>query len=169
MDLHPDLYATQNLVFKTCGFKYSKPLPELESAEYAAYSFEVNGSPIRFRAAKTTPIKIGQFVTLWKRIANGPIQPYDISDPIDFYIISTRKKDYFGQFVFPKTILEQKNILSKHGKGGKRAIRVYPPWDIPHSPQAKKTQKWQLDYFLTIPQNTSVDCDRAHGLYKAKK
>ena len=31
-------------------------------------------------------------------------------------------------------------FASQDGKGGKRAMRVYPPWDITDSPQAKKTQ-----------------------------
>ncbi|OQA36315.1 MAG: MepB protein [Candidatus Dependentiae bacterium ADurb.Bin331] len=29
-------------------------------------------------------------------------------------------------------------------------MRVYPPWDIPESQQAKKTQAWQLIYFFEI-------------------
>src|SRR5258708_5952015 len=92
-------------------------------------SFNLNGFFIRFRVAKITPTKIGQFVTLWKRIGNGPTQPYDTSDTVDFFIISTRKDDHFGQFVFPKSVLSEQGILSINGKGGKRGIRVYPPWD----------------------------------------
>jgi hypothetical protein len=38
-------------------------------------------------------------------------------------------------------------IISTHLKEGKRGMRVYPPWDLPSSKQAKKTQQWQLPYF----------------------
>ena len=82
-------------------------------------------------------------MTLWKRIKNGPIQPFDISDPIDFFIISTRKGNNFGQFVFPKAVLYEQGVISKNAEGGKRAIRVYPPWDKGLNNQALKTQKWQ--------------------------
>jgi hypothetical protein len=37
---------------------------EAESAEYGAYTFELNDLSVRFRVAKITPTKIGQFVTL---------------------------------------------------------------------------------------------------------
>jgi hypothetical protein len=163
--IHHDLLATRDLVYNPCGFTCSQPLKEAESAEYGAYEFDVNGLSVRFRVAKITPTKIGQFVTLWKRIGNGPIQPYDMSDPVDFFIVSTRKDDLFGQFVFPKAVLCQQGVISKNGKGGKRAIRVYPPWDKAINQQAKKTQAWQLAYFLEIPLNKPINCTRAQLLY----
>lgn len=33
---HPDLLAAQELVYDPCGFTCSAPVPEAESAEYAA-------------------------------------------------------------------------------------------------------------------------------------
>lgn len=60
---------------------------ESESIAYGAYMFKLNSMNVRFRVAKITPTKIGQFVTLWKRIGNGSIQPYDIVDSIDFFIV----------------------------------------------------------------------------------
>ncbi|AIW40320.1 MULTISPECIES: MepB family protein [Paenibacillus] len=95
----------------------------------------------------------------------GPIQPYDVSDPIDFLVISARKDSSLGQFVFPKSILIKHKILSNKGEGGKRAIRIYPPWDTPTSLQAQKTQTWQLKYFLNIPVNEPIDISRANVLY----
>lgn len=163
--LHPDLIATQNLVYKPNQFEYSDPCPEAESADYGAYVFELNGLAIRFRVAKITPTKIGQFVTLWKRIGKGPIQPFDVSDTLDFFIISTRQGDQFGQFVFPKSVLFKQDILSQQGKGGKRGIRVYPPWDKTLNRQAQKTQAWQQQYFLEIPHHQIVDSARVKMLY----
>ncbi|MEC0126550.1 MepB family protein [Paenibacillus pabuli] len=54
-------------------------------------------------------------------------------------------RTYIGHFVFPKHVLLQRDIISDQGKGGKRAIRVYPPWDKPTSKQALNTQQWQLE------------------------
>lgn len=59
--------------------------------------------------------------------------------------------------------------MSKNGEGGKRAIRVYPPWDKTINQQAQKTQKWQLEYFLGIPNDRPVDTARFHMLYRFDK
>ncbi|OMD02861.1 MepB family protein [Paenibacillus sp. FSL R5-0636] len=104
-------------------------------------------------------------MTLWERIGDHPIQPYDISDPADLFVISTRNGNHFGQFIFPKAVLGEQDILSAKGEGGKRAFRVYPPWDNPTSRQAQKTQTWQSEYFLDIPVNKPVDYLRAQALY----
>ncbi|QOV12455.1 MepB family protein [Viridibacillus arvi] len=166
--IHENLIATKKLVYNSCGFVCSQPLIESQNAAYGAYVLKLNNLSIRFRVAKITPTKIGQFVTLWERVGDGSIQPYDVSDSVDFFVISVKKDDQFGQFVFPKAVLCKQDIISNKGQGGKRAIRVYPPWDKPISRQAKKTQEWQLKYFLEIPRNTAVDCVRAKALYNLK-
>ncbi|MEK5417873.1 MepB domain containing protein [Paenibacillus odorifer] len=163
--LHSDLLATMEEVYNPCRFDCSEPILEPQNAEYGAYIFTLNVLAIRFRVAKITPTKVGQFVTLWERIGDHPIQPYDISDPADLFVISTRNGNHFGQFIFPKAVLREQDILSDKGEGGKRAFRVYPPWDIPTSRQAQKTQTWQSEYFLDIPANKTVDYLRAQALY----
>lgn len=159
------LILLKNLVFDKCQFKYSDPFVEKESTEYGACILEINSLQARFRVAKITPTKVGQFVTLWKRIENGPIQPYDIDDAIDLFIILVSKDDCLGQFIFPKSILYKHGILSHNNIGGKRAIRIYPPWDLTESKRAKNTQIWQLDYFLDISKNKPIDYNRAKLLY----
>ncbi|WHY17669.1 MepB family protein [Paenibacillus sp. G2S3] len=163
--IHSDLLATQELVYNPCNLDCSDLIREPHNADYGAYIFNLNALSIRFRVAKITPTKIGQFVTLWERIEDGPIQPYNFSDPADLFVISTRTENHFGQFVFPKAVLGKQDILSNNGEGGKRAIRVYPPWDNPTSRQAQKTQKWQLEYFLEIPADKTLDFLRAQMLY----
>jgi hypothetical protein len=119
-----------------------------ESQDYKACTYQLNGLKIIGRTAKITPTKIGQFVTLWKRLNNGPIQPFDCTDDFEFVIINAKTKEYYGQFVFPKEILIKQSIITNGQKEGKRAIRVYPSWDNPTSKQAIKTQNWQLKYFI---------------------
>ncbi|MGO4772251.1 MepB family protein [Flavobacterium sp. W22_SRS_FK3] len=150
------LILAKDLVYNSCNFECTQPIPEAESAEYNAYRFEINKKKICYREAKTTPTKTGQFVTLWKRNESGTIEPFNFFDAIDFVIISVRKENKFGQFIFPKAVLLEKGIFSTSAKEGKRATRVYPPWDVTASKQAQKTQQWQLDYFLEISENKSI-------------
>lgn len=163
--IHADLLLAKEHLYDKCNFECSRPEKEKESAQYGAYSFQLNNKSIIFRVAKITPKKIGQFVTLWKRIDNGPIQPFDFTDAIDLIVISVRKDNRVGQFVFPKSVLCEKGIISTTTKEGKRAIRVYPPWDEAINKQAQKTQQWQLDYFLEIPSDETVNIQNARRLY----
>lgn len=153
---HLDLKVVKELVYDKCGFDLADPKLNSESIEYGACSFGLNGRKIQHRVSKITPTKTGQFVTIWKRNKDGITEPFDISDDIDFIIITSKSGDNFGQFIFPKSVLADKGIITKNGKEGKRGIRVYPPWDIVTNKQAEKTQSWQTKYFLTI-NNNSID------------
>lgn len=159
------LQEAKTLVFDPASFELTNVALEKESIDYGACQFELNSLKILFRVAKITPTKVGQFVTLWKRIGKGPIQPFDFSDAIDLFVVNTKNGDHFGQFVFPKSVLIQQGILTAGSKEGKRALRVYPPWDLTTSKQAQQTQKWQLDYFLEIPSDKPIDSEQVKLLY----
>lgn len=142
------LFLVKNLVYDTCALDFTDLKLEKESIEYDACSFQMNGKLILHRTAKITPTKIGQFVTIWKRNHTGQTEPFHIDDDFDLIIISTKNNNLFGQFIFPKSILLEKGIVSSNKKKGKRGIRVYPPWDVTINKQAQNTQEWQLNYFL---------------------
>ncbi|MEU6982548.1 MepB family protein [Streptomyces sp. NPDC046324] len=163
---HSDLRAAKELVYDPCGFRCSQPVPEPESAEYAAHAFTLDGLSVRFRAARTTPTKVGQFVTVWKRSPGGPIQPFDVTDAVDLFVISCRDRHHFGQFVLPMDVLRRRGVVSAEGSGGKRAFRVYPPWVTTANRQAAGTQAWQLDHFLSLDRSGPVDPARARELYR---
>ncbi|UJR08596.1 hypothetical protein I4U23_012855 [Adineta vaga] len=166
---HPDLHLSYKLVYEPYGISSaSKPKNEPESDEYGAFDFSINKVHIKFRVAKTTPTKVGQFVTLWKRIGKGPIMPYDINDPIDIYVICVREGEKFGQFIFTKSVLASQNILSKNGKGGKRAIRIYAPWVKTESTQATTTKTWQVRHFINLSDTKKIDLKRVRELYRFK-
>ncbi|GHG62258.1 hypothetical protein GCM10018779_30820 [Streptomyces griseocarneus] len=160
-----DLLRAKALAYDPSGFTCSQPTPEAESAEYGACEFTLDGLSVRFRVAKTTPTKVGQFVTVWKRSASGPIQPFDAADPVDLFVISTCEGERFGQFVIPRDVLRERGIVSTNGSGGKRAFRVYPPWVTTTNRQARSTQTWQVKHFLQLSEDEPIDISRAQELY----
>jgi hypothetical protein len=162
---HSDLKRAKELVYDKCSFNLTNPKLNAESAAYGACSFELDAKRIQHRTAKITPTKTGQFVTVWKRNSNGITEPFDVSDNIDFIIITVRSGDNFGQFIFPQSVLAAKGIITRDGKEGKRGIRVYPPWDAAANKQATITQTWQSKYFLTIKKGNSTDLDLAKKLF----
>lgn len=165
---HHDLLIAQELAYGPSGFAYHNLTIETESKEYGAATFEMNNRRVKFRVGKITPTKIGLFVTLWKRAEDGVIQPYDLADPVDLFIVSVKSEKHFGQFIFPKLALFKKGIISNKGNGGKRATRIYPPWDRPDSPQAKKTQSWQSAFFLEIDPNKAIDVCKVRNLFNSE-
>lgn len=150
-----DLITAIQKAYKPLGLSVREITTEQESSAYGACNFLLENKQVKFRVAKITPTKIGQFVTLWKRADDASaIMPFDEADTIDLFICSVRKESEMGQFVFPKSALIEHGYVSKNGSGGKRAIRLYPPWDTPESAQALKTQRWQAIYFISIQPDT---------------
>jgi len=162
--LSPILLTASNLVYNPLGYHINNLKLESESQEYDACTFELNGLKIRHRLSKITPTKTGQFVTIWKRNEAGITTPFNDQDKFDLLIISANSADQSGQFIFPKAILVEHKIITKNRVEGKRGIRVYPPWDTVTNKQAKKTQQWQVPYFLQIDLNGNTDLARAKKL-----
>lgn len=128
-----------------------QPRREAESADYAACRFGLNGHQVAFRVARTTRTKVGQFVTIWtRRSADAEIAPFDVADGVDLVIVSVAEAGHRGQFVFDRRVLVERGVFAVDGKGGKRAVRVYPPWSKPIASQALRTQQWQLRCFVSF-------------------
>lgn len=137
-------------IYAKCGLKIDKFFPEKESSEYYAHTFVLQDKNVLFRVAKKTPTKTGWFVTIWKRGADNIITPYDEYDSVDFVVIAVYDNNSVGEFIFSKAVLLKENIFSTKSKEGKRAMRVYTPWDKSTSLQAIKTQKWQNQFFVDL-------------------
>ncbi|WP_286590100.1 MepB family protein [Sphingobacterium sp. N143] len=142
----PELIAIE----KAIGRPIHNLVQDQECAPYFGFSFQLGGWNIKFRKAKITPKKNGQFVTLWKRDAQHQTVPYAAADKFDFYLIAAAQGTKFGCFIFPKQLLISQQVLTTGGKNGKRGFRVYPPWCIADNPQAAKTKMWQVDYFIDL-------------------
>ncbi|MGM0635887.1 MAG: MepB family protein [Bacteroidota bacterium] len=161
--MNKQLILIKKEIYDKYGFEVSDYQTEQESKEYDACRFKLNGLSIICRSAKITPKKAGQFVSFWKRNNNGIIEPFDITDQLDFYVVNVRRENEFGQFIFPKSELVEKGIITTKKKEGKRAFRVYPSWDNTKSKQAERTQNWQLKYFYKVDHST--DFNKITALY----
>ncbi len=145
-----EISEIEKLIFEINGFTITNLAIDKECSEYFGYNFQLGNQHIKFRKAKLTPKKIGQFVTLWKRNLNGQTAPYGMDDDFDFHIIMAKNTHQSGFFVFPKEILARMGILTTHHREGKRGFRVYPKWDFPLSSQGVRTKKWQEEYFIDL-------------------
>lgn len=163
----PDVLVAKNLVYDRCNFVMTDLFMEVESTEYGACTFRLNGMRVIYRSSKITPTKTGQFVTLWKRNAQGETAPFDMSDDFDFAVIAARRGTEVGQFVFSKAVLVENGVVSVKKKGGKRGFRIYPPWDKATNKQAEKSQRWQLQFFIPLSSGTPSDLTLMKRLYHA--
>ena len=132
------------------GCTWSTPIPESEGADYCAHTLILDGRSAVYRRAKTTPTKLGQFVTLWRRSEAGPIRPFDVCDGVELFIVEVYDGEQLGHFIFPVDALMKNGVVSTDFTGGKRAIRLYPPWVTPTSAQAITSQRWQLEFFAPL-------------------
>ncbi|MGL5351806.1 MAG: MepB family protein [Clostridium sp.] len=152
------LYKPNNLIIKN-------PKEEKQNSDYGAGVFKLNSISVRFRVAKITPTKIGQFVAFWEKDTRNKNSPFSYNQSPDLLVINTFADKKIGQFIFPKEILLKKGILKTDGQCGKMAMRVYPSWDTPLNKQAIATQKWQLDYFIDISDTNKLYAKEILELY----
>lgn len=139
---------------------------EKQNAKYGAGIFQLSSKTIRFRVAKKTPTKIGQFVAFWEKDEMNQNRPFLSADAPDLLVITTFENDHaFGQFIFPKDTLIQQNILRSGSSKGRMAIRVYPVWDYPTSQQAQQTQAWQLPYFVDMREMNPTSIQKSVDMY----
>lgn len=137
---------------------------EEQNSEYGGGRFRIEQRTIRYRVAKITPKKVGQFVAFWHKVA-GKNTPYTVAESPELLVVTTYCQARSGQFVFPKEELAKRGILSQGQNKGKMAIRVYPSWDHPTSAQARRTQVWQLPFFIEFGQGQRVDQAKLRQLY----
>lgn len=152
--IHELLRRVKELFYARGELRFENLKVHEESKEYGAADFLLEGKHLQHRVSKTTPTKTGQFVTVWKRTTKGVTAPFDVSDNLEGFLITAARGDRLGQFVFPKSVLLEKGILSVNAKGGKRGMRVYAPWDVVNNKQAQTTQAWQTKYFLELQPET---------------
>lgn len=123
---------------------------EEQNAEYGGAVVLVDGVPVRVRVGKATPTKVGHFVTAWRRNADGVSVPFPDDDGIGELLVVVRGEGQVGAFSFPTAVLRERGIVSGDGSSGKRGFRVYAPWVLVSSAQARRTQAWQVEHFQAL-------------------
>ncbi len=146
--------------------QFTDTTKDQECEAYCGYNFKIGPLRIKFRKAKITPKKTGQFVTLWKRNPDGQTEPFSSNDDFDFYIVAAEEEQKFGIFLFSKHVLTYQQILTSKNKEGKRGFRIYPNWDIPTSKQAEKTKKWQQKHFIDMTNAGNQSTEKFNAIIK---
>ncbi|EDM67825.1 hypothetical protein PE36_17710 [Moritella sp. PE36] len=173
-------FLTQEFV--PVGYKITKNVEidsVLESSKYEALNFSLDNRNIVYRRGKVTSDRPGAFLAVWKRPLSESIngnKPIPLkSNDLDYLFIRVdshsnvteqlEHKSKCGMFIFPVSILIEKGIVSQMKSKGKTGFRVFPPWSEDRgitgtkvfSESGKKTQRWQLPFFLDIDEDGSID------------
>lgn len=160
-----------------------------ESAKYHALNFSLNHQKIVYRRGKVTADRPGSFLAIWQRpsspsFGTKPI-PLEESD-LDFLFVEVERHASLspqsdneptqGLFVFPVNVLVAKGIISSTSlssqRTGKTGFRVFPPWSADRgadgtkvfSESGKRTQRWQLPYFVARDKSGQFDQSKLRQL-----
>ncbi len=124
-----DLQHLQTSVFSKLHLIISQLQQDSECEEYLGYNFQISHFNIKFRKAKITPKKIGQFVTLWKRNPESrQTEPFNQEDPFLIFIllpVILMKNQVFSYFlkIFCRTDIFLRLCLKKE-KEASEFIRI---------------------------------------------
>lgn len=160
-----DLSRIETVILTSFGATIQNFEKDKECNDYFGYNFQIDGKEVKYRKARITPKKVGQFVTLWKRNSDGQTAPYELTDKPEFYLVAAAKDEQFGFFIFPKKVLADKQILSAETRSGKRGFRIYPDWDVPQNQQAEKAQKWQIEFFINLTGSNMGDLQKFGAIF----
>lgn len=130
---------------------------EEQNSDYEGSILQINNYVYRTRLAKLTPKKKGYFVAMWEKDTTGTNQAYSYEESPEKLIVSIIDGKKCGQFIFPKNVLLKYGILKSTKQKGKMAIRVYPSWITGLNATAKKTQAWQIVYFIDLSEGFEVE------------
>lgn len=151
------------LIYQISQSSLENIMLEEQNKDYEGAVFSIDKHSFRSRKGKRTPKKQGYFVVFWEKDALDNNKAYDFVCAPDKLIITIFDEDKRGQFIFPKEVLAEKNILSTENKQGKMALRVYPDWLTSLNKIASMSQKWQLPYFINLSE--SYDSQLLKQLY----
>lgn len=130
---------------------------ENQNSDYEGFLLQINNHVYRTRLAKLTPKKKGYFVAVWEKDSTGTNQAYNYEESPEKLIVSIIDGEKRGQFIFPKNVLLKYGILKNSKQKGKMALRVYPSWITDLNETAKKTQAWQVLYFIDLSDRYEIE------------
>lgn len=123
-------------------------------------------------STKPIPLTGTQLDYLFIQVHSHPVNsasPGKSTDNPDAQLVN---KLEHGIFIFPVSLLIKKGIICGDKSKGKNGFRVFPPWSQDRgnvgtqvfSDSGKKTQRWQLPYFVSIDENGVIDSDKLKTL-----
>ena len=159
-----------------------------EAKQYDGATFSLNDKKCVYRKGKVTADRPGAFLALWKRphFSSENNKPIPLTkEDIDYLFIHVEEHAVLGQgnlqiekpkigvFVFPTLLLSEKGIIASAKYKGKTGFRVFPPWsgnrgDVAtkvFSESGKKTQIWQLPYFVEVNEDGSLDSSKLNQIF----
>lgn len=159
-----------------------------EAKQYDGATFSLNDKKCVYRKGKVTADRPGAFLALWKRplFSSENNKPIPLTkEDIDYLFIHVEEHAVLGQgnlqiekpkigvFVFPTLLLIEKGIIASAKHKGKTGFRVFPPWsgnrgDVAtkvFSESGKKTQIWQLPYFVEVNEDGSLDSSKLNQIF----
>ena len=158
-NLNETIYKVNNLLATSLE-------EESQNDKYGGGIFVLSSKTIRFRVAKTTPTKLGQFVAFWEKDKNNKNQAFNYNQAPELLVINCwGSNEEFGQFIFPKANLLKHQILRSDTSKGKMGMRIYPAWSFPESKEALKTQAWQSEYFIDLTHPNKISNGKLLKLY----
>ncbi len=192
-DYKEKLNSLINSEFIPAGYTLTRGVelyPTPESKKYEALLFGINNKNVVYRKANVTPDRPGAFLAVWQRpvspctTKNKPIPLH--FDELDYLFVQVQehsgitcmerkiKKPKSGIFIFPVSILIEKGVVSSDSQKGKTGFRVFPPWSQDRgvlatkvfSASGKKTQRWQLPFFIEINENGVIDSCKLEKLFR---
>lgn len=177
-----------NQEFVANGYELTAPValdPVPESAKYHAVNFALNHQRISYRRGKVTKDRPGAFLAIWQRPSLPSLETKPIplgQSELDFLFVEVQSNVSLspqsdieptqGLFVFPVDVLVAKGIISSSKRKGKTGFRVFPPWSADRgidgtkvfSESGKRTQRWQLPYFVARDKAGKLDQSKLRQL-----
>lgn len=152
-----------SIISEICNFTYDKFRIDKFNSDYEGFTFEINKTSFKSRLARKTQKKKGYFVSFWCKNEHNENIPLDYTTIENKLIINIIDDGKLGQFIFPKDILKDKNIVKSDKSEGKMAMRVYPSWISDLNTTAKSAQSWQVKYFVNL--TNDFNRDNLYSLY----
>jgi len=190
-----ELTSLLTKVFVPAGYAITKSVAfdrEAESSKYQALVFSLDDKKIVYRKANNTADRPGAFLAIWQRPSTGKIngnKPIPLTaNELDYLFIHVERDASVavneersnsakqGMFIFPVALLIEKGIVCATNSKGKTGFRVFPPWSQDRgvagtkvfSQSGKKTQRWQLPYFIEIDDDGLMDACKLRNVCNRK-
>jgi hypothetical protein len=159
--------AEQKIIYRKAKVTPDRPGAFLAIWQRPPLATTTNNKPIAFAAEQLDYL----FVLVTSHVNESFSEMNSGSDNKALFNSAQR-----GMFIFPVALLLEKGIVASSKSKGKTGFRVFPPWSQNRgvdgtkvfSASGKKTQRWQLPYFVAIDEKGLLATDKLPQLFTGK-